>query len=182
MCVGYMSFCVCSRLPSATSTITRRHILQANLMFALKQTAVVDFSRTSGSSSSRKRTWHHFFTHMPLSTIAVNSGAKSWNIFGSRRHLSLATVFYFRPETLSMYRREFPEHADKSIFACWCWLCSSNRQVAVCTFRSKALSCDLVSRNDWNLFCQISWNILVVTWTANVTFGLPRRYSFICAK
>ena len=45
MCVGYMYVCYVSRLPSETSTITRKHILQANLVFDARQTAVVCFSR-----------------------------------------------------------------------------------------------------------------------------------------
>ena len=60
MCVGYMYFWYVPRLPR-TSTITHKHTMQANLMLAFVQRAVVGFSRSSGSSSFRKWTWHHFF-------------------------------------------------------------------------------------------------------------------------
>jgi hypothetical protein len=152
------AFLFFSRLPSETSTITHKHILQANLMFAFRQTAVVGFSRISGSSSSRKRTWHHFF--IPHASFHHCGGfcCKSLKSLWLTPTSEPGHFFYLRPETLSMYRREFPEHvsANKSIFACWCWLCSSNRQVAVCTFRSKADSFRLVSWNSSLRFCQIS--------------------------
>ena len=60
VCGVYVFLCF-SNLPIDTSTITHTHIWQANLMFAFRQTAVVGFSRISNSSSSQRRTWHHFF-------------------------------------------------------------------------------------------------------------------------
>ena len=159
MCVGYMHFCFkASKRDLHDHTHTHTHIWQANLMFAFRQIAVVGVSRSSGSSFPERELGITSSSHMPLSTIAMASVVKTWNLFGSRRHLSLVTFFDLRPETLSMYRREFPEHvsANKSIFACSCWLCSSNRQVAVCTFRSKADSVGLVSWNGSLSFCQIS--------------------------
>ena len=124
--------CLClSRLPSETSTMAHTHThTHTHIHMYYKRTSCSLLGKQPSLVSHRFQVARLLerelgitaSPHMPLSTIAVNSTAKPGNVFGSRRHLGLATVVYPRPETISMYRLEFPEHvsANKSIFACWC--------------------------------------------------------------
>ena len=181
MCVSCLHFADFSRLLSDTPTLMRKHILRANPMFAFGQTVVVGFSQISGSLSSRKRTWHHLF----IPHASFHHGGEF--CCKSLKSLLLAPtsepghLFTFDQKTLSMYRCEF--HANKSIFACWCWLCSSNRQVAVCTFPAKlTLSVWCLEMIHCVSFDTSLVPVLFVTLIANITFSIPRRYSFICAQ
>ena len=154
-------------------------------MFAFPQTAVVGFSRISSSSASRNRTRHHFF--IPHASFHHCGGFCCKSL---KSHWLTPTS---EPGHFFVRSARDTKHVSAWIPGA-CVRQLEHLRVLVLTLLFKSASRGLhFSQQSWlfrsgllkrfsALLSKSLVPLLFVTLAANVTSGIPRRYSCICAK